>query len=65
MYFVTEAVAARVVSMTDAIEVIESMFREYGRGEAEVFQVSRHMFLCAAKSCGTGPWSRHPIVAYR
>ena len=39
MYFVTEAVAARVVSMADAIEAIEAMFREYGRGEAKVFPV--------------------------
>lgn len=39
MLFVTEDVARRVVSMGDAIETIESMFREYGRGEAEVFPV--------------------------
>ncbi|EPR43431.1 ornithine cyclodeaminase/mu-crystallin [Desulfovibrio sp. X2] len=39
MLFVTEDVARRVVSMSDAIETIESMFREYGRGEAKVFPV--------------------------
>jgi hypothetical protein len=39
MQFVSEAVAAQVVSMGDAIEVIEAMFREYGRGDAKVFPV--------------------------
>ena len=39
MLFVSEDVAKRVVSMHDAIATIESMFREYGRGEAEVFPV--------------------------
>jgi len=41
MLFVNEEVASRVVSMAEAIEVIEKMFREYGRGEAEVFPVAQ------------------------
>jgi alanine dehydrogenase len=39
MQFVSEAVASRIVTMGDAIETIEAMFREYGRGEAKVFPV--------------------------
>ncbi len=39
MLFVSEDVAKRVVSIPDAIETIEAMFREYGRGEATVFPV--------------------------
>jgi ornithine cyclodeaminase len=39
MLFVSEETAARVVSMADAIEAVEEMFTEYGRGEAEVFPV--------------------------
>jgi ornithine cyclodeaminase len=39
MQFVSEDVAVRVVSVTDAIETIEDMFREHGRGEAKVFPV--------------------------
>jgi len=39
MQFVSEDVAQRVVSMSDAIETIETMFCEYGRGEAQVFPV--------------------------
>lgn len=41
MQFVSENVASRVVSMAEAIEVIERMFREYGREEAEVFPVAQ------------------------
>jgi ornithine cyclodeaminase len=41
MQFVSEEVASRVVSMAEAIEVIERMFREYGREEAEVFPVAQ------------------------
>lgn len=39
MLFVSEEVAKRVVSIDDAIETIDTMFREYGRGAAEVFPV--------------------------
>ena len=41
MQFVSEEIAARIVSMAEAIEVIERMFREYGRDEAEVFPVAQ------------------------
>ncbi|ACU89250.1 ornithine cyclodeaminase family protein [Desulfomicrobium baculatum] len=41
MQFVSEDVASRVVSMAEAIGVIERMFREYGRDEAEVFPVAQ------------------------
>jgi ornithine cyclodeaminase len=41
MHFVSEEIAATVVSMAEAIEVIENMFREYDRGEAEVFPVAQ------------------------
>ena len=41
MQFVSEEVAARVVSMADAITAIEAMFREYGREMAEVFPVAQ------------------------
>lgn len=41
MHFVSEEIAATVVSMAEAIEVVENMFREYGRGEAEVFPVAQ------------------------
>ena len=39
MQFVSEEVAAQVVSVADAIEAIDAMFREYGQGLAEVFPV--------------------------
>lgn len=38
MLFVNEEVASRVVSMAEAIEVIEKMFREYGRGKPKYFR---------------------------
>ena len=41
MQFVSEEVAARVVSMAEAIEAVEDMFREYGRDMAEVFPVAQ------------------------
>jgi ornithine cyclodeaminase len=41
MQFVSEEVAARVVSMADAIEAVEDMFREYGRDMAEIFPVAQ------------------------
>lgn len=41
MQFVSEDVAGAVVSMAEAIEVVQGMFREYGRGEAEVFPVAQ------------------------
>lgn len=41
MQFVSEEVAARVVSMAEAIEAVEVMFREYGRDMAEVFPVAQ------------------------
>lgn len=41
MKFVSEDVAVRVVGMADAIEAVEAMFMEYGRGLAEVFPVAQ------------------------
>jgi ornithine cyclodeaminase len=41
MKFVSEEVAGRVVSMAEAIEAVEAMFMEYGRGLAEVFPVAQ------------------------
>lgn len=41
MLFVSEEVASKVVSMAEAIEVIETMFRQYGQGDAEVFPVAQ------------------------
>lgn len=41
MKFVSEGVAGRVVSMAEAIEAVEAMFMEYGRGLAEVFPVAQ------------------------
>lgn len=41
MKFVSEDTASRVVSMAEAIEVIERMFGEYGRDEADVFPVAQ------------------------
>jgi ornithine cyclodeaminase len=37
MFFVSEAIAARVVSMVDAIEVVEDVFRQLFRGEARAY----------------------------
>ena len=39
MYFVSEDVAKQVVAMPDAIAAIETMFRDYGQGQADVFPV--------------------------
>jgi alanine dehydrogenase len=41
MQFVSEDVASRVVSMAEAIEAVEAMFRDYGRDMAEVFPVAQ------------------------
>lgn len=41
MKFVSEEVAARVVTMGEAIEAVEAMFREYGCGLAKVFPVAQ------------------------
>lgn len=41
MKFVSEDVAAGVVTMAEAIGAVEAMFAEYGRGLAEVFPVAQ------------------------
>ncbi|GAB1409953.1 ornithine cyclodeaminase family protein [Desulfovibrionales bacterium] len=39
MYFVSEEIAAQVVSMPEAIDAIETMFQDHAQGLAEVFPV--------------------------
>jgi ornithine cyclodeaminase len=64
MQFAREDVASRVVSMAKAIEVIEKMFREYGRDESGRVGAHNGTSIGAVLNGAPGRTSPQQITVY-